>query len=327
MKFAIIGPGRIAEKMAATVTKLSQVECYAVASRSLERAQDFAERWGFQKAYGSYEELVCDPEVELIYIATPHSHHYPCAKLCLEHGKPALVEKAFCVNAKQAGELVALAREKKVFLAEAFWTRYMPARRIVEDLLSRDLIGEITSMVSSFGVPLEYKERLVKPQLAGGALLDLGVYPLNFALMFMESSVKSVVSSAVLSPQGVDWTNSMTLTFENGCMAMLHSNMRSMTRNEGILYGRKGRIEVKGMNNIEAIMVYDNAGSLVETYEAPEQISGYEYEVLACMDAIKQGKIECEQMPHSETLKLLELLDTIRQQWGMKFPCEAEGAC
>lgn len=322
MKFAIMAPGRIARTMAKTVAEMPDVECYAVASRSLERAREFAREWGFCKAYGSYEELVQDSEVELIYVASPHSHHFACAKLCLEHGKPVLVEKAFCVNAKQAQELIELARERKVFLAEAFWTRFMPARAMVEDLLAKDVIGEVTSVVSAFGVPLEYKERMVKPELAGGALLDLGVYPLNFALMFVDSPVKEVVSGAVLSPEGVDWTNSMTLTFENGCMALLHSNMRSMTRNEGILYGRKGRIEVKGINNISAITVYDNNGEVVERLKVPEQISGYEYEVAACMEAVKQGRLECEQMPHSETLRMMQLLDTMRGQWGMKFPCE-----
>ncbi len=322
MKFAIMGPGRIAHSMARTVAQMPGVECYAVASRSIERAQEFAKEWGFEKAYGSYEELVNDPQVELIYVATPHSHHYACTKLCLEHGKPVLVEKAFTVNAAQAEELLQLSREREVFLTEAFWTRFMPARVMIEELLEKDVIGEVTSVSASFGVPLEHKERMVKPELAGGALLDLGVYPLNFALMFVKSPVKGVVSSAVLSPEGVDWANSVTLTFENDCLALLHSNMRSQTHNEGILYGRKGRIEVKGTNNIEAITVYDNAGAVLEQLEIPKQISGYEYEVEACMEAIRQGKTECEQMPHSETLRVMELLDTIREQWGMRFPCE-----
>ena len=322
MKFAIMATGWIAEQMAETIAKMPQIESYAVASRCLEKAEAFAKRYGFRKAYGSYEELVQDPEVELIYVATPHSHHYECAKMCLENGKPALVEKAFTVNAKQAKELIRLSEEKGVFLAEAFWTRYMPARDKVDELLAKGVIGEITSVVSGFGLTLEHRERMVKPELAGGALLDLGVYPLNFALMFVKSPVKDVVSSAVLSPEGVDWANSMTLTFENGCIALLHSNMRSMTYNGGIIYGKKGHIEVKGTNNIESIMLYGNDDVLIESYEVPEQISGYEYELLDCMEALEQGKLECEKMPHSETLRAMELLDTMREQWGMRFPCE-----
>ncbi len=322
MKLAIMATGWIAEKMAVTVTEMAGVERYAVASRSLEKAEAFAKQYGFEKAYGSYEELVQDPEVELVYVATPHSHHYACAKLCLENGKPALVEKAFCVNAKQARELIRLSEEKGVFLTEAFWTRYMPARAMVEDLLNRDVIGEITSVTASFGLALENRERLVKPELAGGALLDLGVYPLNFALMFVRSEVTDITSSAVLSPEGVDWSNGVNLTFENGCQALLHSNMRSLVRNEGVIYGKKGYIEVINTNDPEVIIVHDMHGNVIERLERPEQITGYEYEILACMEALQQGKIECEQMPHSETLRMMELLDRMREQWGMKFPCE-----
>ena len=135
MKFAIFGPGNIAKCMAEAVTPLEKVERYAVASRDLDRAQAFAKEWDFEKAYGSYEELVADPEVELIYVATPHSHHYEHAKMCLEAGKNVLLEKAFTVNAKQAEELIALAKEKKVLLAEAIWTRYMPSRKMIDDLI------------------------------------------------------------------------------------------------------------------------------------------------------------------------------------------------
>lgn len=322
MKFAIMATGWIAEKMAMTVTPFPEVEKYAVASRSLEKAEAFAKQWGFAKAYGSYEELVQDPEVELIYVATPHSHHYECGKLCLENGKPALVEKAFCVNAKQAKELIALSESKGVFLSEAFWTRFMPSRKMVDALLKENLIGQMTSMTVEFGYALEHRERLVKPELAGGALLDLGVYTINFALMFAGSEVKNVTSAAVLSSEGVDWANSVTLTFENGCLATLHSNMRSNTHNHGTIYGKEGRIEVENTNNFESIKVFDKDGVLLRDLEIPKQVTGYEYEVLACMKAISEGKLECEEMPHSETIRMMEIMDEARAQWGMKYPGE-----
>lgn len=322
MKFAIMATGWIAERMAETVTPLPEVEKYAVASRSLEKAQAFAKQWGFAKAYGSYEELVQDPEVELIYVATPHSHHYECGKLCLENGKPALIEKAFCVNAKQARELIALSKEKGVFLCEAFWTRFIPARKLVEDVLAQGTIGEVTAMLAQFGAALEYRERMVKPELAGGALLDLGVYTINFALMFAGSEVKSISSAAVLTPEGVDRVNSVTLTFENGCLALLNSNMSSNAHNRGIIYGREGRIEVNNTNNFDSIKVFDKDGVLVRDVEIPAQITGYEYEVLACMKAIAEGKPECEEMPHSETIRLMEIMDEARAQWGMRYPGE-----
>lgn len=322
MKFAIMATGWIAERMAETVTPLPEVEKYAVASRSLEKAQAFAKQWGFAKAYGSYEELVQDPEVELIYVATPHSHHYECGKLCLENGKPALIEKAFCVNAKQARELIALSKEKGVFLCEAFWPRFMPSRRMVEEVLEQGTIGQVTSMLAQFGAALDYRERMVKPELAGGALLDLGVYTINFARMFAGCEVKDITAAAVLSPEGVDQVNSVTLTFENGCLALLNSNMCSNAHNRGIIYGREGRIEVVNTNNFESIKVFNKDGVLIQDLDIPEQITGYEYEVLASIKAISEGKLECEEMPYSETIRMMEIMDEARAQWGMKYPGE-----
>ena len=322
MKMGIMATGWIADVMARTIAEMPEVESYAVASRSEEKAKAFAEKYGFQKAYGSYEELVMDEEVELIYVATPHSHHYECGMLCLENGKPALVEKAFCVNAKQARELIALSEEKGVFLCEAFWTRFMPARQMVQEVLNKGTIGEVTSMLAQFGIALEHRERMVKPELAGGALLDLGVYTINFARMFAGCEVAEVTAAAVLSPEGVDWTNSVTLTFENGCLALLNSTMRSNNHNQGIIYGKEGRIEVMNTNNFESIRVFNKEGALIQDIPIPEQITGYEYEVLACMKAISEGKLECEEMPHSETIRMMEIMDEARARWGMKYPGE-----
>lgn len=322
MKFAILGLGKIARCMAIAVSGLEQAEKYAVAARDLDRAQAFAKEWGYEKAYGSYEELVSDPEVELIYVATPHSHHYEHAKLCLEHGKNVLLEKAFTVNAKQAEELIALAKEKNVLLAEAIWTRYMPSRKMIDDLLEKGIIGKITSITANLGYELHDIPRLQEPELAGGALLDLGIYPINFAKMVMKQDVKEVYSSAVMSPKGIDWTNSITLIFEDDTMAVLHSTMLAGINRMGVISGDKGYLEVQNINNCEEIRLYDLAHKLVETYPVPEQINGYEYEVIACIKAIEEGKIECEEMPHEETLWVMRLMDRIRNEWGMTYPFE-----
>lgn len=322
MKFAILAPGRIAQKMAEAVTPLEEIECYAVASRDYDRAKKFAEEWKFQKAYGSYEDMLNDPEVELVYVASPHSHHYAHAKLCLEHGKHVLVEKAFTVNAMQAEELIRLSEEKGLLLAEAIWTRYMPSRKMLDDLLAEGVIGNVTSLTANLGYVLTDKERLQEPALAGGALLDLGVYPINFALMVFGNQVKEMESTAVLSPKGVDWMNSMTLTFEDGKMGVLHSNMLAITDRQGVINGDKGYIEVQNINNCEEIRVYNLDRELTARYEVPEQINGYEYEVLACVKAIEAGKTECPEMPHSETLRVMRLMDAMREKWGMHFPCE-----
>lgn len=322
MKFAILGLGKIARCMATAVSGLDQVEKYAVAARDLDRAQAFAKEWGYEKAYGSYEELVSDPEVELIYVATPHSHHYEHAKLCLENGKNVLLEKAFTVNAKQAEELIALAKEKNVLLAEAIWTRYMPSRKMIDELLEKGIIGKITSITANLGYELHNIPRLQEPELAGGALLDLGIYPINFAKMVMKQDVKEVYSNAVMSPKGIDWTNSITLIFEDDTMAVLHSTMLAGINRMGVICGDKGYLEVQNINNCEEIRLYDLAHKLVETYPVPEQINGYEYEVIACIKAIEEGKIECEEMPHEETLWVMRLMDRIRNEWGMTYPFE-----
>lgn len=322
VQFAILAAGGIAAKMSYAVSGLKEVHKYAVASRSLEKAETFAKEWGYEKAYGSYAEMLGDPKVELVYVASPHSHHYEHAKMCIEAGKHVLVEKAFTVNAKQAEELIALAREKKVLLAEAMWTRFMPARFMIDELIAQGTIGDVYSVTANLGYDIKKKERLIKPELAGGALLDVGLYPIQFALMAVHSPVKKISSDAVLSELGVDMVNSVTLTFENGVMAVLHSSMMNLTDREGVIYGDKGRICVHNINNCEGITVYDKAGNLIEEVAVPKQINGYEYEVLSCIKAIEEGRLECTEMPHEETLRGMEILDTIRHQWGMKYPCE-----
>lgn len=322
MKFSILAPGGIANCLAKAVSGIDGVEKYAVASRNLERAQAFSEKWGFEKAYGSYEEMLNDPNVELVYVATPHSHHYQYAKMCLEHGKHVLVEKAFTVNAAQAEELIRLSQEKHLLLAEAIWTRYMPSRKMIDDIISSGVIGEVTTLTANLGYALGHVERMWNPNLAGGALLDLGVYPINFALMAFHGQVQNVTSTAVLSPEGVDWRNSITLTFDDGKVAVLFSDMLSVTDRQGVINGNKGYMEIQNINNCEEIRVFNLERKMIAKYTVPEQINGYEYEVLSCMKALKEGKIECDEMPHSETLRVMKLMDELRAQWGMKLPCE-----
>lgn len=327
MKFGILAAGNIANSMAKAVSGIEEmgmakIEKYAVASRELSRAEDFAEKWDFKKAYGSYEELAGDPEVELIYVASPHSHHYEHAKLCLEHGKHVLLEKAFTVNAAQAEALIRLAEEKKVLLTEAIWPRYMPSRKMMQDLLESGVIGKVSSMTANLGYPLQHVPRMVRPELAGGALLDLGVYSITMALMLFHEEITDVVSAAVFSPEGVDLRNSITLTFADGKMAFLNSDMTARTDCRAIVNGEKGYMEIRGINNPAEILIFDPEGNQKERYPAPEQINGYEYEVLACIRAIEAGEHACREMPHSETLRVMKLMDQIRGQWGFQLPCE-----
>lgn len=223
LKMAIMGAGSIANKMADTITKMNDVKAYAIAARDTERAAAFAKKYGFTKFYGSYEEMLKDPEVQLVYIATPHSHHYKCAKMCLEAGKHVLCEKAFTVNAEQAKEILKLAEEKKLLLTEAIWTRYMPSRNMINKLIADGTIGEVTSLTANLGYELSEVKRIWDPQLAGGALLDVGVYLVNFASMIFGEDLEHVQSEAVFK-NGVDMIDNINMTLpaekQHPCSAM-----------------------------------------------------------------------------------------------------------
>lgn len=324
MNIAILGAGNIATSMAITLQPLKGVTCYAVASRDKKKAQAFADKYGFQVAYGSYVDMLNDPEVELVYIATPHSHHYEQIKLCLEHGKHILCEKAFTANAKQAEEVLAMARERGLLLTEAIWTRYMPMRETINTILRSGTIGKPTSLSANLGYPLEHIERMVKPELAGGALLDLGVYPLNFASMVFGDDIVGISAECVKYETGIDAQETIMLKYADGKMASLYATMLAQTDRRGVINGTNGHIVVENINNPESIKVYNLDRRLIAEYVAPTQVTGYEYEVMSAMDAIREGRLECPEMPHSETLRMMRLMDSIRKAWGITFPFEVE---
>lgn len=322
MKVGIIGAGGIAQKMAETLVQMEHVQAYAIASRSPERAKAFAKQYGFEKAYGSYEDLVSDPEVDLVYIATPHSHHFEQAKLSLEHGKAVLCEKAFMSNAQQAKEIIALGRDKNLLVAEALWTRYMPSRSIINEIIAEGLIGRATSLTANLGYVVDHVKRLTDLSLAGGALLDLSVYPLNFAMMVFGEDFDSVRGEAVITESGVDAMNSITLKWTNGRMAVLHANMMALTDRLGAVFGDRGFLEVQNINNCEEVRVYNLEHKLIKRYEVPQQITGYEYQLDACRRALLAGEVECAEMPHHTIIRVMETMDALRAQWGIRFPWE-----
>ena len=320
----IMGSGNIAGIMAGTINKMKNVRVYAVASRQQVHADVFAGKYGCKKAYGSYADLVADKKVDLIYVATPHSEHYENVKMCLEAGKPVLCEKAFTLNAAQAEELVRIAAEHKVFLAEAMWTRYMPMLTTIREVIGSGIIGEPKTLTANLGYVISDKERLTNRALGGGALLDVGVYTINFALMIFGHNISKIASCCTFTETGVDEQNAICLQYYDGKAANLNSSMVSLSDRQGIIYGTKGFAVVENINNFESIAVYDRQYKKVASYKCPKQISGYEYEVAACIEAIKCGLVECAQMPHSETLRVMRIMDEIRSQWGMKYPCEVQ---
>lgn len=328
MKIGILGAGGIARSMCATLRGMKAagrpVELYAVASRDIDKAICFARDQGVKRAYGSYEDMLADPAVELVYVATPHSHHAEQMKQCILAGKAILCEKSFTANAAQAEEVLALAKEKGVYVAEAIWTRYMPARKIVDDLIAAGEIGEPHLLTANLSYTIEHIERVRLPELAGGALLDVGVYPLNFASMVFGNDIASMESHVEMLPTGVDRTENITIRYANGRTAMLMASAAFNSDRRCVVYGSRGYITVDNVNNPAFIEVFDKDERIRPRMhiDVPAQITGYEYEVEACLRDIPLGRLEPEEMPHSETLTIMRQMDALRAQWGMKYPFE-----
>lgn len=322
MKVGIIGAGWIAHKMAQALAPLSEAQVWAIASRSAEKAKEFAQQYNLPRAYSSYEELVSDPEVDLVYIATPHSHHYQHTRLAIEHGKAVLVEKAFTANAREAEELIAMAKERNVFITEAIWTRYMPLSHKVSELMKSGVIGEPRILTATLCYMMEDKERIVRPDLCGGALLDLGVYVLNFARMYFGTDIVKTITNCHLGPTGMDMMESISLSFADGRMANLQAGCLTLNDRQGIISGTEGYIRVDNVNCPELIEVWRNY-ELVERIEKPkEMVNGYEYQVLECKRCMEQGLLESPMMPHEETLSIMRQMDTLRKEWGVKYPMD-----
>lgn len=320
MKIGILGAGSIAGTLAETMNKMPEVECYGVSSRDLEKARAFAKEHGFLHAFGSYEGMLSDEEVELVYIATPHSHHYQHMKMCLDAGKHILCEKSFTVNAAQAEEIFRIAEEKKLLVTEAIWTRYMPSRKIINELLAEKAVGDVKKLTANLSYPLCDKERIMKPELAGGALLDVGIYTLNFSYMHFGDGVANMQSAAQLTNEGVDGENGIFLLYQDGRMAVLNSGIHGKSDSQGVFYGSAGCMIVENINNPEAIRIYDKDCNLLREIKVPEQISGYEYEITETITCIQEGRLECPSMPHAETLKMMRVMDALREEWGVRYP-------
>ena len=322
MKLGILGCGRIVRSVAPALVALPEIECYAAASRTPGKAEAIAADFGFQKVYHSYEEMLKDPEVELVYVATPHSHHFEHMMLCLEHGKHVICEKAFTMNADQAKKVRDAAKEKGLYVAEAIWTRYMPSRRIIDEVLASGVIGKANTLTANLSYVIDGKPRIVDPALAGGALLDIGVYGINFARMHFGDELERVESSVKLTDTGVDAMETITLFYKDGRMAVLTHSIYCRSDRKGIIHGDKGYLVVENINNPQSVSVYDMADKLVAHYEVPGQVNGYEYEFAEAVRCIREGKIEPDSMPLAESVKVMEFMDSLRKAWGVVYPQE-----
>lgn len=321
--WAVLGPGNIAHKFADSLALLPDARLHAVASRSLSKAQAFASQYAAPHAVGSYEELLTVPGIDAVYVATPHSEHHAHTLLCLRGGLPVLCEKAFALNARQAAEMISVAQTQGVFLMEAFWTRFFPAVNHALDLVRSGIIGEVKHLAADFGFLATQgpEGRLFNPTLAGGSLLDIGVYPLFISKLFLgDPSVVRAVS--VPAATGVDLACTMALAYASGATASLFSTLSAPTDNLCVLYGTKGQLHLTGRFHAATGVRVQLLGQPAEHIPFEREGLGYHYEAAHVQHCLAQGLRESPLLPLSFSLELMQLLDAVRAQIGLRYPGE-----
>ncbi len=310
----------IAGKVAGILRERWQDMLYAVASRDLERAKKFAATHGFLKAYGNYEQLVSDPQVDIVYVATPHSLHYAHTRLALLHDKHVICEKAFTANASEAKALISLAHDRGLFLMEALCTRFMPITRKIREVIDSGIVGVPRLVNASLCWDVSAIERIRRADLGGGALLDLGVYCLHFADLCTHAGITAINSLAVKGGENVDWTTVAQVSYADGVIATAQCSACCYQKG-GAIVCERGSIEVDAVNLPQHIKVVDKNGIVIKDFSTQESDpSGYELEFLAAKEAIEHGWLEHPTMPHATTLRIMQMMDTIRHQCHITFP-------
>lgn len=322
IKWGILGTGWIASQFTKDLAYASNGEAYAVGSRTAESAEKFAAEYGIKKAHASYEDLVNDPEVDAIYVATPHPFHKENVLLCLRAGKAVLCEKPFTVNAGEVEELVSFARENKIFLMEGMWTRFLPAICKVREWLNEGKIGEIKLVKADFGFRADYdpEGRLLNPKLGGGALLDAGIYPVSFASMIFGAEPEQVWSTAHIGDTGVDEEFSLLFSYGSGKTAQLNGAVRLGLTNIAFIYGTDGHIRIPSFLNAYTAELHVNGN--VTTFEDDRESIGYAFEAEELGRCLIEGRTESSVIPLGESVSIMKLLDQIRGQWGLRYPFE-----
>ena len=326
VRWGILAPGWIAGQFAGALRRGTRQEIVAVGCRSLERARAFADEWGAGAAYGSYQELVDDPRVDIVYVASPHSEHHQQARLVLEAGKPALVEKAFTRNAAEARDLVALARSNGLFLLEGMWSRFLPHYDVITRALQDGLVGEVTTVFADHGQNLypDGPERLSSPELAGGALLDLAVYPISFADLVL-GPFASVTATGTLTDRGVDSQESVTVTSASGALGVLHASMLAASACTASICGTHGRLDIGGTFYLPTwVQLHDGNGDVIDRQDPVADVAhqGLRYEAAEAARCLTAGATESPLLPPATTVRIMEAMDTVRGQLGVRLPGE-----
>lgn len=320
LKIGVLGSGDVAHRISRTVSAMQEIELYSVASLHYENAQKLAREFSYQKVCKSYDEVINDPCVDVVYIGLLHPLHYAYALRCLECNKPVLCEKPFTMNRYQAKFLIDAFEEKGLFLGEALWTRFLPVRKRINDILAAGALGEIKLVDVNMICNIAHLDRMVNPEKGGGALLDLGVYALNFVDMFWGSDVCETRTLCTMRPNGIDDSEAVIMQYPDGKLAVCKISMSGCGNPGGAIYGAKGHIEVNDVMNLGSVKVFDADNTLIEAFSLENGRTGYEYEFLACREALARGKTEFDEMPHSATLTLMRQYDKLRDAWGLSIP-------
>lgn len=320
INWGIIGPGKIASKFASDLNLVNGTRLYAVASRDVNRAKKFASDYNASKAYGSYEELVNDPEVDVVYIASPHVFHYEQTLMCFNYGKHVLCEKPMGMNAQQVLELAHVAKEKNLFLMEALWTQFLPSFKKIKEIVTSGVIGDIKYIQADFGFKAAYdiNARTFSKQLGGGSLLDIGIYPVFFALEFA-GKPEEILASAIIGQTGVDESCSMVFSYPGkGVLANLSSSFLVDTPTEAMVCGTKGYVKLNTrwhtptsltlmVNNTEELIKFD------------QSVYGYKYEIEEVVGCLSRGECESEVFPLAKSILLHQTIDVIRERVGLIY--------
>jgi predicted dehydrogenase len=320
-KWGILAPGKMSAKFTRALKLLDNVELFSVGSRDLNRAKIFAEEFGFKKYYGSYEELVSDPELEIVYIASPHSFHHDHAILCVKHNKAVICEKAFAINSHEAKDMINEATKQKVFLMEALWPPFQPIYRKTKEILNGGNPGKILHMHAyfSFQAPYDPLDRKFNLNLGGSSLLDIGIYAVIDALYFMRVP-SEILAKASFAESGAEDTISIIFGYEDGRTATLYSSFRTAGRIGCDIYCENGNLFFSRERDMSQLLKVALNGKEVEEYSLRPEVMGYQFEADEVMKCLDEGKLQSDIVPHSFTLDLINTLDRIRKAAGITFP-------
>lgn len=325
-RWAIIGPGRIAQQFSQALQGTAGARLYAVASRDKQRAQEFADKYAADMAYDDYHQLLADPSVDAVYIATPHSHHFAIARDCLLAKKPLLMEKPLTVNANQTAHLVELSRQHNVVFQEALWSRYMPCFQQVKKWIADGEIGELQYITSQIGFAFSHlkNHRLTLPELAGGATLDLGVYSVSISQFILQQQPLLIQAVGQINQDGVDQNTSVNLVYPCGVFSQFTCTIGAQCTNSMTIHGKQGYISLTPpfWTGVGAQLVKDN--EVVEQQDFPHPVNGFEYQILSTMESIATNRLCDPSMDHIDSINVMHTLDEIRGQIGLTYPAGIE---